>query len=259
MSRLPILLALASFMLLIAPLIAPANPMQTNTSEQLQPPSTQHPLGTDLLGRDVFSRLLWGGQRTLVIATLATLTAILPGTLVGVLTGSAPRWLDAAISAFVNAALAFPGLVVALIVLTLLGQGALPLALATGAAGIAPVIRVTRGAVIGVRSADYIEAAQPLGASPLRVTCSHVLPNITHTLAAYTGALFAYSLLNSAALSFLGLSGEPGVPDWGVMLAEGREILRSAPWVAIASGLAITLTVIGFNRMADRVTARQRG
>ena len=137
--------------------------------------------------------------------------------------------------------------------MTLLGQGALPLVLATGITQIAPCARVTRAAVIGVRSLGYMDAARGLGASRFRLIAIHIVPNILTTILAYMGVIFAYAILNSAALSFLGLGGDPGIPDWGTMLYEGRQAFRSAPWIAAAPGLAITLTVIVVNRAAEQL------
>lgn len=247
---LPLLIALA-LLVIAAPLLAPADPTRTDPANQLQPPSADHLLGTDLLGRDVLSRALYGGRHTLLIAALATLIAVVPGIALGLL--GAVDAADRIIAALINALLAFPGLLLALLALTLLGQGAIPLALATGCTQIAPCARVTRSAVVQVRALGYVEAADALGATELRIVMYHILPNILVTIAAYTGAIFAYAILNSAALSFLGLGGEPGVPDWGVMLYEGRQAFRSAPWIAAAPGIGITLAVILVNRAADEL------
>ncbi len=238
---------------LLAPALAPADPMQTGEA-QLQPPGGDHLLGTDLLGRDVLSRALYGGRRTLLIAVLATVFAVAPGALLGLVAGTLGGRLDALIVMLLNALLAFPSLVLALVVLTLLGAGLLPLAAATGMAQVASYARVTRSAVIGVRSMGYVEAAHAAGATRLHVVSNHILPNIRVTLLAYAGVVFSYSILNGAALTFLGLGGEPGTPDWGVILAEGRTAFRVAPWIGLAPGVAITITVWAVNRLADRLT-----
>jgi ABC-type dipeptide/oligopeptide/nickel transport system permease subunit len=223
--------------------------MRTNPAAQMQPPDAAHLLGTDMLGRDVLSRALYGGQHTLLIAALATAIAVLPGVLLGLAALAADR----PASVLINALLAFPGLLLALVVMTLLGQGALPLALATGITQIAPCARVTRAAVLGARGQGYVEAARSLGAGWVRIVTYHLLPNVLTTLLAYAAVVFAYAVLNSAALSFLGLGGQPGIPDWGAMLYEGRQAFRGAPWVAAAPGLAVTLTVILVNRAAETI------
>jgi peptide/nickel transport system permease protein len=238
--------------IVIAPLFAPYDPMATDAARGLLPPDAAHPFGTDLLGRDVFSRFLYGGQRTLVIALGATAVALLPGLVLGIGLGISPRWLDAVGGVLLNAVLAFPGLALALIVLTLLGQGWLPLTLATGLAQIAPCARVTRAAVLSVRHAGYVEAARAAGAGTARVVWRHMLPNVLATALAYGGVIFSFSILNSAALSFLGFS-ETGVPDWGMLLAEGRQAFRVAPWVAAAPGAGIALVVWVVNRVTAKI------
>lgn len=251
MRALIVFVALMVLLVVIAPLLAPADPMRTEPARQLETPGNEHLLGTDLLGRDVLSRALVGGQHTLLIAAAATLIAVAPGVLLGLL--SVFSAADRIVGVLLNALLAFPGLLLALLLLTLLGQGALPLALATGCTQIAPCARVVRSSVVSVHALGYVDAAQALGATRLRIVTRHILPNVLPTLLAYTGVIFAYAILNSAALSFLGLGGEPGIPDWGVMLYEGRQAFRRAPWIAAAPGLGITLTVILANRAADHI------
>ena len=236
-------------LVVLAPAAAPSDPMATDTSAALQPPGGSHVLGTDRLGRDVLSRLLYGGRRSVLIAGLATAIAVGAGVLLG-LTG----WgrLDAPVGALTDALLAIPNLLLALAVMTLLGAGGLALAPATGIALIAPFARVTRGAVLAVRELPYVEAARGAGAPVGWILARHVAPNIAPTLLAYAGVIFAYSVLNSAALSFLGLGGDLGVPDWGTMLYDGRVTFRSAPWVSTAPGAAITLLVLAINGVTGR-------
>lgn len=242
-------------LVLAGPLIAPYDPMRTDPVNQLQPPSRSHPLGTDFLGRDVLSRALYGGQRTLLIAALATMIALIPGVVIGLLSGFGSPWLDDLLQVLVNAMLAFPGLMLALVVITLLGSGALPLA--TGVMQIAPCARVVRAAVLEVRSRSFVHAARTLGATPWRIATFHVLPNIQPVLVAYTIVIFSLSVLNNAALSFLGLGGDPGIPDWGTMLLDGRTAFRAAPWIGLAPGLGITATVVILNQLARRISQRR--
>lgn len=248
MFRILVLLFVA--FVLLAPLAAPYDPMATEPFNQLQSPDAAHLLGTDLLGRDVLSRALYGGQRTLLIAVAATVVAFVPGVLLGVLSGLAPHWLDGGLQILISAALAFPGLLLALVILTLVGTGAVPLALATGMTQIAPVARVTRAAVMEVQSYLYLQAAESLGAGRMRLVMYHILPNTAPTLLAYVVVVFSYSVLNNAALSFLGLGGDPGIPDWGMMLAEARTAFRAAPWIGLMPGLGITLLVVLLNRLS---------
>ena len=242
-------------LVLAGPLIAPYDPMRTDPVNQLQPPSPSHPLGTDFLGRDVLSRALHGGQRTLLIAAVATAIALIPGVLIGLVSGLGARWLDDCVQVVVSAVLAFPGLMLALVVLTLVGGGALPLA--TGVMQIAPCARIVRAAVLEVRSQPYVQAANAVGATPLRVVYFYVLPNIQPVLVAYAIVIFSFSVLNNAALSFLGLGGAPGVPDWGTMLLDGRTAFRAAPWIGLAPGLGITATVFLLNQLVRYINQRR--
>ncbi|MFN8451511.1 MAG: ABC transporter permease subunit [Anaerolineae bacterium] len=217
------------------------------TAAQRRPPAGNRPAGATTAGA-------YGGRHTLLIAALATLIAVVPGVALGLL--GAVDGADRVVAVLINALLAFPGLLLALLVLTLLGQGAIPLALATGCTQIAPCARVTRSAVIQVRALGYVEAA---GARRYRISYSHVSHPAEYrcdNCRLYGRVIFAYTILNSAALSFLGLGGEPGVPDWGVMLYEGRQAFRNAPWIAAAPGLGITLVVILVNRAADGLRRR---
>lgn len=239
---------------LLGPALAPHDPHSTGADVQLQAPSGDHWLGTDLLGRDVFSRFLYGGQRILLIAGVATIFGIVPGVLLGLTAAFADPRIDGLINGLLDALLAFPGIILALLLLTLLGSGTpLTVALATGAMQIATCARVTRAAAINVRSSGYIEAALGYGAARVQIITAHVLPNIMYTLLAYFVVMFSFNILNGAALTFLGLGGAPGTPDWGVMLAEGRTVFRAAPWVALAPGIGISAVVIVVNWLAHSV------
>lgn len=247
-----VLIVLASF---AAPLITPFDPMSTNTSVTFTPPNTTHWFGTDSLGRDVFSRILHGGRQTLVIATSATLIAVIPGVVLGLLAGMASNWFDVIIRTMINSLLALPPLVIALVVLTILGTGWGSLAIATGISQIARVGQFTRSLVLSIRVRGYVGAAYALGGTWRHIVIQHILRNATPLLLSYIAVTFSYSILNSAALSFLGLGGALGTPDWGTMLAEGRLVFRTAPWISIVSGLVIVITVMCVNTLADRFSA----
>ena len=231
--------------------IAPYDPLATQTEDAFAPPGPAHPLGADMLGRDVLSRLLFGGQRTLTIAFLATLLAALPGLFTGIALGYLDDDRTFIFRLIINAMLAIPGLVLALAVLTVLGAGAGPIALAVGISQFAPLSQVMLTAARQARSMQYVESAKALGAGPFWIMVRHILPTVLPVFAAYTAVTFSYAIINGAALSFLGLGGDPGVPDWGVMLADGRAILQNAPWVSIAPGLLIVITVVAVNRIAE--------
>lgn len=251
------LLAILSLVSLCAPLLAPYDPVQTHPEQQLAPPTTDHLLGTDFLGRDVLSRLLYGGRWTLLTAAASTGVAVVVGFSLGIFTSSG-KWFGYVGDALINALLSLPGLLVALVVVTILGQGLTPIILATGLAQTPFFAQVMRGAVLTAEKAGYIEAARAIGCTRLRILTHHILPNVRGTLFAYAGVIFAYSILNSAALSFLGIGGDFGAPDWGVMLAESRNGFRAAPWVALAPGLMIAIMVICVNTLVDELSGFTR-
>lgn len=244
-------LAITLLATILAPHIAPFDPMRTTAGTAMQAPSTTHLLGTDLLGRDVFSRVLYGGRRTLSVAAAATVIAVLPGLVVGSIAGASRKSIDQVIMVITNSLLAIPPLVIALVILTIAGQGAGQLAVATGLAQIAMFAQVTRAATNNIQHEGYIEAARAIGGGWLHIMRHHTLPNICPTLHSYAGVVFAYSIINSAALSFLGLGGDPGIPDWGTIMADGRMAFQMTPWVAIVPGLLIMSIVMAINTLVD--------
>lgn len=243
MKRLLYFLVLLAFITIIMPLLAPNDPMSINLEDQNHAPAAEYLLGTDALGRDVFSRLLVGGRQTILVAAGATAITMFVGTLLGMSAGFFAGRLDTVVSIMTDALLAFPGLILALSISVLFDPGLGAITLAVGVSQIAPFIRVARSAAINERGRGYISGAYAIGATRQRVLWSHILPNAAPTLLAFTGVTFGYCILNATALGFLGLGGEPGIPEWGTMLSEGRLVLRIAPWASIAPGLAISLTV----------------
>jgi peptide/nickel transport system permease protein len=238
---------------IVGPLVLEADPMQTDPAAQLQAPGPVHLFGTDLLGRDVLSRTVHGGWQTLVTAALATVLVVILGLPLGSLSATGWRLVDHLTLGLINALLSLPSLLIALVVITLLGRGQGSVVIALGLSQAAPFAYTTRSAILAVRPAAYIEAATNLGARPAHVLLQHVLPNTQATLAAYTVVIFSYSLLNGAALGFLGLTGDLGAPEWGIMLAEGRAAFRSAPWISAAPGILISATVWAVNDLADQL------
>lgn len=253
------LLVLGGLLLLLTlgPLLVSADPMATSAAMQFQPPNREHVLGTDLLGRDVLARFVYGGQRTLLMAGGATLLALGVGVPLGLIVGSTSGWIDQTLSGVLAAMLSIPSLLLALVFITLSGPSIFSIMLAIGLAQITPCAYAIRAAVQSVRQMLYVEAARSMGGTARYVLAVHVLRGIRPTLLAYACVIFSYALLNGAALSFLGLAGEPGVPDWGVMLAEGRSAFRFAPWISIVPGLGITITVWSINRLVDAIMERK--
>lgn len=250
--RLPALALLAVILLAIcAPLLAPYDPYHAEDGLYLQAPSPAHPLGTDTLGRDVLSRVLWGARQTLGMALLATAITIGPGLLIGILAGFYRGWADRLAMAVMDTLLAFPNLLLALTLIALTGTGPLQVALAVGSAGLPAYARVIRTATLEVSSQPYILAATASGATQRRILTHHILPNILGAALSFGAVSLSWSLLNGAALVFLGFGGNPATPDWGAMLAEGRAAFRVAPWIALPPGLGITLVIYAVNRLAS--------
>ncbi|MBN2305248.1 MAG: ABC transporter permease [Anaerolineae bacterium] len=236
---------------LLAPWLATADPRHAVPADQWLAPSAAHPFGTDHLGRDVFSRVLYGGRQTLAMGLLALGITLGPGLVMGLVAGYAGRWVDRALMTVMDALLAIPSLLLALALIVVLGSGTTQAALAVGIAGIPVYARVTRAAALEARALPHIEAARSIGVRPVGILGRHILPVIRPVLLSFAGVTFGWALLNGAALMFLGYGGDIAAPDWGVMLAGAREAFRSAPWAAVAPGVALSLTVFATNLLAS--------
>ena len=234
-----------------APLVSSIDPMQPFPGATLTPPNEVFPLGTDFLGRDVLSRVIDGGQRTLLMGMGATLLAMIAGLLFASLRYLLGIRFELAFRSTQNTWLAMPGLFFALILLTLWGSGWWQIAVAIGISQAAGAALVTNANIVSQQDLPYVGAAKSLGATRIRIFWQHLLPNIRQPLLSYAGVVFAYSILTSAALGFLGFGGALGVPEWGVLLAEGQNSFRTAPWVAIAPGVCIIFTVWLVNDLVD--------
>lgn len=248
------LLILIVLISLLAPWLAPYDPLDAPTGAELQPLSPAHVLGTDLIGRDVFSRVLYGGSRTLTVAALALALSVLPGLALGAVAGYLGGPADRAITILLDALLAFPGLLLALTLIAIFGNGLAQVALAVGLSGMPAYARVVRAATREAQSRPFVEAARSLGARPRRILLRHILPNVAGPLLAFATAVLAWAILNAATLNFLGFGGDPAAPEWGLMLAEGRQVYRVAPWTVAAPGLAIMLTLLAVNALADALS-----
>jgi peptide/nickel transport system permease protein len=219
-------------------------------------PSAHALLGTDQLGRDVFARVVAGASTSLEIATLATLLALLIGLAVGLTAGYAGGWVDSALMRLVDLCLAFPFLLLAILLAALLREADLassnaPVVLTLGVVGWTTMARVIRGKTLSLARSEYVVAARTLGCSPLRIVARHVLPNIAGIVTVIAVLGFAQNLLAESVLSYLGLGAPPPAPTWGRMLYEGRVYYRTAPWLTIAPGVAIVMAVAGFNLLGE--------
>jgi peptide/nickel transport system permease protein len=251
-------LGLIALMSIAAPWIAGRDPLAAAPENQLLEPSREYPFGTDLLGRDVFSRVIYGGRRTLGVALLTAGVTLLPGIAIGLVAGYAGHWLDWALMSIMDALLAFPSLLMALALVTVFGSGLVQIAFAVGIAGIPAYARVVRAAVLEARAVPYVEAARAIGARPAGILLRHIVPAISTPLLSFAGVTLSWAILNSAALTFLGYGGDISAPDWGMMLADGRESFRTGPWVAVAPGMALSLTVFAINLLANSVALPPR-
>ena len=245
------ILLLVAVALVAAPLITPYDPLAMAPAQQFLPPSWEHPAGTDLFGRDVAARVLYGGRLSLGIAMLAVPLAAIPGTILGLLAGYYGHRVDRVVSWLIDVMLAFPSILLALTLIAVLGTGAINVALAVGLAGIPQYARLVRGQALSVRRQPYVRAAWTVGCTHRRIMLRHILPNVIGPIIVLATLDVGWAILNASALSFLGLGVQPPTPEWGSMLNEGRGFLRDAPWVTAAPGLAIALTVLSVNLLGD--------
>src|SRR4029453_6003038 len=245
-----IVLAFAGIALL-APWLAPHDPVAMQLGKNLRPPSWTHPFGTDSLGRDVLSQIIYGARVSLTIGCVSVGLAMLGGVPIGALAGYAGGWPDRVIMRVVDVLVSFPTLLLAIIVITIFGPGLFHAMLAIGVAQIPLYARLMRGTVLKVKTLDYVLPAPAGGAGAGRILWRHVLPNCLPPLLVQSTLFFATAILSAAYLGFLGLRAQPPTPEWGTMLSKARDFLRVAPHVSIFPGLTIMVTVLGLNLLGD--------
>jgi peptide/nickel transport system permease protein len=220
-----------------------------------QRPGPGHVLGTDLLGRDVLSRVLFGSRVSLTIGMISVGIGLGAGVLLGLPSGYYGGRLDSVVMRLIDSMLAFPGLLLALVVIAALGPGLANVMLAVGTSSIPLYARLVRGTCLSVRALDYVEAARTIGGSDLRVMLRHILPNLRGPLIVLSTLQVGTAILIGAALSYLGMGAQPPTPEWGLMTAEGRSYLASAWWISTFAGLAILSAVVGINLVGDGLRA----
>ncbi len=246
-----IILALIVTVMLLASVLSPYDPLDMAPGQQLLPPSITHPLGTDLFGRDVFSRVLYGARISLPVGVIAALIAALPGILLGLISGYYGGKIDSVTMRVMDMLLAFPGLILALGIVAVLHPGLSNVMLAVGLAGIPTYTRTVRSSVLTVKRSLYVRAARAVGCRDSRILLRHILPNVLAPVIVLSTLNVGRSILHASALSFLGLGVQPPTPEWGAMIDEGREILRIAPWVSLTPAAMILLTVLAINLLGD--------
>ena len=238
-------------MALFAPLIAPYDPSATNFSAVLQAPSAAHIMGTDDLGRDVFSRIVFGARASLEAGVLATLLALVVAVPLGLIAGYYRGWWDPVISRISDVALAFPFLIVAVGMAAIFGPSLRNVVVALGVAAIPWIIRVTRGEALALREQEFVRAAVANGAGDRTILFRHLLPNMAGTLLVQATVWIPQAIIGEAVLSFLGLGVQPPTPSWGSMLSAAQPFISLDAWLAVWPGLAIFLATLSFNLLGD--------
>ncbi|MCB0044945.1 MAG: ABC transporter permease [Caldilineaceae bacterium] len=245
------LLVIIITLTLLAPWITRYDPIEIVSSERLQPPGPRYWLGTDAFGRDMLTRILYGGRISLSVGIISVTIAALLGVTSGMLAGYFGGWTDTLIMRLVDLTLAFPGILLALFIIAVLGPSLYNAMIAVGIAASPTYARVTRGMVLQIKATTYVEAAVATGAPPQRILLRHILPNILGAIIVIATLGVASAIIAGAALSFLGLGAKPPTPEWGLILSEGRSYLRHAPWITTFPGLAIMLAVLSINLLGD--------
>jgi peptide/nickel transport system permease protein len=237
---------------IFADLLAPYDPFLARPEVRLLAPSWQHPFGTDDIGRDVFSRIIYGARISLWVGLLAVGIGTLTGTLIGLTCGYWEGSLDLVLQRVMDALQTIPGLILALAIVSVLTPNTTNAMLAIAVVIIPGNSRIVRGAVLSAKQNPYVEAARALGGSHLRIIVSHILPNVTAPILIIASIWLGNAIFIEASLSFLGLGTQPPIPSWGLMLSStGRAFMEQAPWLAVFPGLAISLAVLGFNLFGD--------
>ncbi len=236
---------------LAAPHLAPYDPVHQDLASSLAGPSMQHLAGTDVHGRDIFSRIIYGTRISLRIGFLGMLLGCIVGVILGLVAGYYGGWADTIIMRLMDVQLAFPGLLVAICIIAIIGPGLENVIVAVGIFSVPLFARVTRGQVLSLKEQDFILAARMMGAQDGRIMLNHLLPNAVAPLLVLCTLRIATAILTAASLSFLGLGAQPPIPEWGAMLSDGRAYLNIAPHVATTPGLAILITVLAFNLLGD--------
>ncbi|MDB5075775.1 MAG: binding-protein-dependent transport system inner rane component [Chloroflexi bacterium] len=246
-----IIVLLFAFLAIFGPMLAPHDPTAMNYSSILAPPSQAFPFGTDDAGHDVLSRVLAGAQISLSTGLVAVAIAAVIGTVLGLVAGYTGGLLDGVVMRVMDVMLAFPDILLAIVVITILGPGLTTVMIAVGVAGIPSYTRTVRAAVLAVREQEYVEAARALGVPGWRIMLSHVLRNVLTPLVVLVTLSIGLAILTAAGLSFVGLGVQPPSPEWGDMLNEAQQYLQQAWWMAVFPGVAIVLVVLGLNLLGD--------
>jgi peptide/nickel transport system permease protein len=236
---------------IFAPIISPQDPFKIDLVNKLQPPSFDHWMGTDDKGRDILSRLIFGSRLSLTVGFVSVFFGAAIGIILGLLAGYYGKWIDTIIMRIVDVLLAFPGILLALAIISALGPSLINVMVAVGVFSIPMFARIVRGSTLSVRKLEYIDAIRALGATDVTIIIKHIFPNILSPVIVQATLRLATAILSAAGLSYLGLGAQPPSPEWGAMLSSGRDYLFSAPHIALFPGIAISTLVLGFNIFGD--------
>lgn len=246
-----IIIVLLVLTAILAPVIATHSPTDQDIVNRYQAPSSDHLLGTDELGRDIFSRIIYGTRISIQIGVIAVGISLAIGVLLGGIAGYYGRWIDQIVMRFIDIMMAFPSILMAIALVAVLGPSLQNAMIAVGIVGIPQFARIVRSAVLSIKENEYIEAAKSIGAKHGRILIQHVLPNCVAPIIVQATLGVGTAILDAAGLSFLGLGAQPPTPEWGAMLSDGRAAIQNAPWVVAFPGLAIFFVVLGFNLFGD--------
>jgi len=238
-------------MSVFAYLVMPYDPFETNPRSALQPPTSQHWMGTDNLGRDVLSRLILGSRWSLRVGLIAVGVSALIGVPLGLVAGYSGKTVDAWISRGVEVLMAIPAILLALGIVAILGPGAGNIMIAVGVTGVPRYARVVRASVLSARENTYVEAARAAGSPGIQIMARHILPNVLSPVIVISTIQIAGAILSASSLGFLGLGAQPPIPEWGEMLSSARSFMRTAWWLTLFPGIAIMLSVLSMNLLGD--------
>jgi len=246
-----VLIALFAVCALLAPVLAPYDPLAQELSARLRPPSPEHWLGTDSLGRDIASRILYGARISLIIGVVVVASAGVVGTAIGLVAGYAGGLVDEVLMRLTEVFLAFPALILAMAIAGALGPSLTNAIIAIAAVTWAVYARLVRGQILSLRRREFVEAARAIGASRTRIVVRHLLPNALAPIMIQASFDLGSSIIAAAGLSFIGFGAQPPTPEWGVMISEGRNYISTQPWLSLFPGLAILIAVGSFNLLGD--------
>ncbi len=244
---------------ILAPAFAPYGPNEVDTSKRLIPPAfiengtSEHLLGTDEMGRDVLSRIIYGSRVSLIVGIMAVVFSLVLGTTLGLLAGYYGGWIDSIIMRIVDVMLSFPFIFMALVLMAVLGSGLLNVILVLGITGWVPYARTVRAETLSLREREFIIASDTIGCSDLRIILKHILPNVIDSAVILGTLEMSSAILSEASLTFLGMGIPPAIPTWGSMVATGREYIYSAWWITVLPGLSIFLVCLSVNFVGDWV------